>query len=138
MGHVSLMDELHAITGFPSQREEHRQPGLNLHTLLAPRLRNTFFAGFIGDAMTGAKIIDGDLLIIERLSDYNHGSVVLAIADGRRLVRCLEKREGRLFLRPANRNYREIEVGEEVELFGSVVHSVTHHLRINQHLPAVC
>jgi DNA polymerase V len=130
------MDEQHAYTGFPSPAEEYRRPSLNLHTLLAPRSLSTYFARFSGDAMAG-EIRDQDLLVIERLSDYADGHIVLAFVDGQRLVRKLEKREGRLFLCAANQLYREIELDEEAQIFGRVTHSITHHLRIKQHLPAV-
>jgi hypothetical protein len=43
----------------------------------------------------------------------------------------------RLFLCPANNHYREIELDEEAQIFGRVTHSITHHLGIKQHLPAV-
>jgi len=131
------MDEQHAYTGFPSPAEEYRRPSLNLHTLLAPRPRSTFFARLAGDAMVEANIFDNDLLVIERLSDYSHGQIVLAFVEGQRLVRRLERREGRLFLCAANQRYPEIELDEEAQIFGKVVHSVTHHLRIKQHLPTV-
>jgi DNA polymerase V len=133
------MDEGRHYTGFPSASEEHRRPSLNLHTLLAPRPLSTFFARFSGDAMVEANIFDDDLLVIERLGDYRHGHIVLAFVDGQRLVRRLERREGRLFLCPSNPRYQEIELDEEAQVFGRVTHSITHHLpRIKQHLPAVC
>jgi SOS-response transcriptional repressor LexA len=43
----------------------------------------------------------------------------------------------RLFLCPATNRYREIELDEEAQIFGRVTHSITHHLGIKQHLPAV-
>jgi len=130
------MDEQH-YTGFPSPAEEYRRPALNLHNLLAPRPLYTFFARFAGDAMVEANICDQDLLVIERLGEYSHGQIVLAFVDGQRLVRKLERRDGRLFLCPANSRYCEIELDEEAQIFGRVTHSITHHLRIKQHLPAV-
>ena len=130
------MDRQH-YTGFPSASEEHRRPALNLHTLLAPRPLYTFFARHTGDAMVEAKIFDDDLLVIERTSDYVHGSIVLAFVDGQRLVRRFERRAGGLFLCPANSRYSEIELDEEAQIFGRIMHSITHHLRIKQHLPTV-
>jgi DNA polymerase V len=53
----------------------------------------------MGDAMTGANIFAKDLLVIERLSDYRDGCIILAFVDGQRLVRKLEKREAYLPLR---------------------------------------
>lgn len=130
------MDE-RGYTGFPSPAAEYHRSSLNLHHLLAPRPLSTFFARFAGDAMVEANICDQDLLVIERLSNYSHGQIVLAFVDGQRLVRRLERREGRLFLCAANQRYREIELDEEAQIFGRVTHSITHHLRIKQHLPAV-
>jgi DNA polymerase V len=130
------MDRQH-YTGFPSASEEHRRPALNLHTLLAPRPLYTFFARHTGDAMVEANIFDDDLLVIERTSDYVHGSIVLAFVDGQRLVRRFERRAGGLFLCPANSRYSEIELDEASQIFGRITHTITHHLRIKQHLPAV-
>jgi DNA polymerase V len=132
------MDKQRHYTGFPSASEERRRPALNLHTLLAPRPLSTFFARFVGDAMAGDSIFDGDLLVIERLGDYSQGQIVLAFVDGQRLVRRFERRDGRLFLCAANQRYQDIELDEEAQIFGRVTHSITHHLRIKQHLPAVC
>ena len=137
-GARGTMDEGLGYTGFPSPAEEYRRPTLNLHNLLAPRPRNTFFARFSGDAMVEANIFDDDLLVIERRSDYGHGHIVLAFVDGQRIVRRLERREDRLFLCPANKHYSEIEVDDEAQVFGRVMHSITHHFRIKQHLPSVC
>src|SRR6185503_19324949 len=130
------MDRQH-YTGFPSASEEHRRPTLNLHTLLAPRPLYTFFARHTGDAMVEANIFDDDLLVIERTSDYVHGSIVLAFVNGQRLVRRFERRAGGLFLCPANSRYSEIELDEAAQIFGRIMHSITHHLRIKQHLPTV-
>jgi len=61
--------------------------------------------------------------VIERLGDYSHGQIVLAFVDGQRLVGRFERREGRLFLCPANSRYREIELDAEAQIFGRVMHS---------------
>ncbi len=126
----------HPFAGFPSPAADYKQPQLNLHALLVRRLLSTFFARFEGDAMVGERIFDQDLLVIERVSEYTDGQIVLAFVDGERLVRKLHKHEGRLFLCPANGRYREIDLTEEVQIFGRVLHSITHHFRITQLLPA--
>ena len=134
--HRGTMDEQRHYTGFPSPSEEYRRPALNLHNLLAPRPLSTFFALFSGDAMVEANIYDQDLLVIERLERVYHGQIVLAFVDGQRLVRRLERREATI-PQPRKQPLREIELDEEAQIFGRVTHSITHHLRIKQHLPAV-
>ena len=130
-------DDQRGYTGFPSPAEEYRLPPLNLQSLLVPRARTTYFVRFHGDGMTGENIFDQDLLVVERLLSYSSGQIVLAFVDGQRLVRRLERRQDCLFLCPANNHYQEIELGEEIQIFGRVTHSVTHHLTIKQHLPSV-
>jgi DNA polymerase V len=129
------MDDQRGYTGFPSPAEEYRLPSLDLQSLLAPRARTTYFVRFHGDAMTGENIFDQDLLVVERMLSYSSGQIVLAFVDGQRLVRRLERRDESLYLCPANSHYPEIELGEEIQIFGRVMHSITHHLKIKQHLP---
>jgi SOS-response transcriptional repressor LexA len=76
--------------------------------------------------MVETNICDQDLLVIDRLRDYGHGQIALAFVDGQRLIRRLEKLEGRLFLFPTHNRCREIELDEEAQIFGRVSHSVTH------------
>jgi DNA polymerase V len=131
-------DDQRGYTGFPSPAEEYRLPSLNLQSLLAPRARTTYFVRFEGDAMIEENIFDQDLLVVERLLSYYSGQIVLAFVDGQRLVRRLERRRDCLFLCPANSHYQEIELGEEIQIFGRVTHSITHHLKIKHHLPIAC
>lgn len=123
------------FTGFASPANEYRQPVLDVGRLLAPRPLATFFVRFEGEAMSGARIFDQDLLIVERVSGYVSGQIVLAFVEGERLVRRLEKRGERYFLCPANERYREVELTEGAQIFGRVLHSITHHLKIKQCLP---
>lgn len=123
------------LTGFASPASDYRQPALDVGRLLAPRPLATFFVRFEGEAMSGARIFDQDLLVVERMSGYVSGQIVLAFVEGERLVRRLERRGERYFLCPANDRYREIELTEEARIFGRVLHSITHHLKIKQWLP---
>jgi DNA polymerase V len=122
-------------TGFPSPAEEHRRPALSLDSLLIRFPSSTFFARFSGDAMVGRGINDGDILVIERLTTYATGEIVMAFVEGERLVRVFERCAGAIILCPANNRYRVIETGEATEIFGRVVASVTVHLHIKSHLP---
>lgn len=116
-------------------REKYAQPQLNLQTFLVRHPLSTFFARFEGAAMIEANIHDQDLLVIERIQNYSDGHIVLAFHSGERLLRTLHKDHNRILLCPANINYREIEINEETQIFGRLIHSVTHHLRIAQYLP---
>jgi DNA polymerase V len=130
-----MRDEHADFTGFPSPAEEHRRPPLNLQTLLVTNPISTFFIRFEGDAMRDAHIFDEDLLVVERRTEYADGSIVLAFVENERVVRRLEKEDGHILLCPANEDYRNIEVTEDVRIFGVVRHSITHHFRFARMLP---
>lgn len=127
--------EMERFTGFPSQAQDHRQPALSLDGLLVRAPLSTFFVRFEGDAMTGERIFDGDLLVIERGTRYAGGEIVLAFVRGERVVRRLEKRDDGYWLCPGNARYGEIRAGEDAEIFGRVIHSITHHLRVSRLMP---
>jgi DNA polymerase V len=88
--------------------------------------------------MVEANIFDQDLLVVERMTAYSSGQIVLAFVEGQRLVRRLERRQECLYLCPANGRYQEIELGEEIQIFGRVTHSITHHLKLKHHLLTAC
>lgn len=126
---------MYRFTGFPSPAEEYRRPALSLDALLIRFVARTVFTRFEGDAMIGEGINDGDLLIIEKCLNYPSGCIVLAFVDGERLVRKYEERGARGFLCPANSDFREIEIDESIEIFGRVMHRITHFLRIKYQVP---
>jgi DNA polymerase V len=124
------------FTGFPSLAGEYSRLPLDIHTFLVRNPLSTFFVRFEGDAMIEENIFDQDTLIIERLPRYRDGDIVLVFVEGERLVRRLEKQGNRFRLCPGNKRYRAIDMNEDMQVFGRVIHSVTHHLRVSQ-LPAL-
>lgn len=126
-----------SYTGFPSPAEEHRRPALSLDTLLIRFPLNTFFVRYEGDALVGFGINHGDLLIVERSVQYQPGEIILVFVDGQRIVRQYQRFTDGPALCAANQRHRTIPLPEGAEIFGRVIHSITHHLRIKQSLPVV-
>jgi DNA polymerase V len=54
----------------------------------------TFLMRAAGDAMQGAGIDDGDVLLVDRALTAGHGSVVIAVVNGDLLCRRLEQSDG--------------------------------------------
>ena len=52
----------------------------------------TFIVRAAGDAMQGAGIDDGDILLVDRSLSASHGSVVIAVVEGDLMCRRLEKK----------------------------------------------
>jgi len=74
-------------TGYPSPAEDAMDLPLDLHALVVRRPAATFFLRMTGDAMRGAGIHDGDVLIVDRSLRPVPGSVIVAAVDGTLLVR---------------------------------------------------
>jgi repressor LexA len=97
--------------GHPILAEEHIEDTCNVppeffhptaHYLLQVR----------GDSMTGAGILDGDLLVVHKTSDAQNGQIVVARVDDEVTVKRLQhtKTRSRVLLLPENDDYEPIEV----------------------------
>jgi len=62
--------------------------------------------------MVGAGIHDGDLLVVDRAVQPEHGKIVVAVIEGDFTVKRLIYETGRCLLRSANVRYPDIEVTE--------------------------
>lgn len=113
---------MYRLTGFPSPAEEYDRPPLSLDAQFLKRPLACFFVRFQGDEMATEGILDGDLLVVERVLHFPPGSIVLAFQDGQRVIRKFTQHAGRFYLSTST---REIEITESVELVGVVVCAIT-------------
>ena len=66
------------VGGFPSPADDYIEAGLDLNSLLIPHPISTFLWRVSGEAMQGAGIFDGDLLLVDRSLQPRPGRVVVA------------------------------------------------------------
>lgn len=124
-----------AGSGFPSPAEDYEEGRIDLNRELIPSPLSTFFMRVKGHAMRGDGIHDGDLLVIDRSLHPQAGCVVVAVFEGRFIVR-------RLCVQPNRRNAFQLEASHDddrvsiplnegegggADLWGVVIHAV-HHL----------
>ncbi len=105
--------------GFPDAREQ-RPDGCiyaDLDSLDIRRTDRTFAVRVRGDSMTGAHILDGDLVVLE-MRDPNHGNIVAALIDGETTLKRYLVRNGRPFLRAENPRYPDILPAHELVIQG--------------------
>jgi len=76
--------------GFPSPAEDHIDQALDLNEHLIAKPSATYFARASGDSMEGAKIYDGDLLIVDRSQAPEQGRIVIASVDGQLTCKILD------------------------------------------------
>lgn len=113
--------------GFPSPADDFVETPLDIREHLIKHPSATFFARAEGDSMTGFGIFNGDLLIVDRALQPQHGDVVIAAIDGELTCKVLDLHEK--LLRSGNVRYQPIELHDNAELLieGVVIHSVRHH-----------
>ncbi|MFZ9682850.1 MAG: LexA family protein [Cephaloticoccus sp.] len=131
-GHLFTAPLFGAIpAGLPAQQEQEPEEMLTVDPAVfgvrRPRPGRFWFLRVTGDSMTGANILDGDLVALER-RDPVPGDIIAALVDEtsttlKRLVRA----RGRLLLRAANPRYPDI-VPARLECQGVVVGLIRRQL----------
>ena len=74
-----------------------------------------------GNSMTGAGILDGDLLAVHRTEDVRSGQIVVARLEDEVTVKRLKRRGGRIELLAENPDYAPIVVNGPLAIEGLVV-----------------
>ena len=78
-----------------------------------------FMLKVVGDSMIDAAICDGDYVVIRSQKDCNKGEIVAAMIDGEATVKTFTKKDGHIWLMPANDDYKPIS-GDNAEILGIV------------------
>ena len=113
--------------GFPSPADDYLEDKLDLNKHLIKHPTATFFVRAAGISMIKAGIHHGDILVVDRSLEANHGKIVIAAVDGQLTVKRLYKSSEGTYLMPENDDYEpiRIEEGNEVIIWG-VVTNVLH------------
>jgi len=102
--------------GFPSPADDFKEIRISLDKELVKNKDATFYARVDGDSMIGARLEDGDLLVIDRSLNTENGRVAVCLIDGDFTVKRIKKEKNKLFLVPENKKYKKLEIKEENEL----------------------
>lgn len=106
--------------GFPSPAEEELVDTLSLDDLLIQNREATFLLKVSGDSMSGAGILPGDMVIVDKVQTPKSGDIVIAEVDGAWTMKYLRKRGGSVTLLPANPKYQPIKPRNELKIAGVV------------------
>lgn len=106
VGSVRLLGLVEA--GFPSPAEEELLDVMDFDEYLAPNKESTYILRVKGDSMIDAGIREGDMVIVERKSQYKPGQIVIASIDNEYTMKYLRKKGDAYYLEPANKNYKPI------------------------------
>ena len=97
-------------TGFGAAADDYAERGIDLNEQLIRNKPATFFMRVNSDAMTGAGIFNGDVIIVDRSLEAKSGKVVVAVLNGEMLVRRLEQSFNKIRLLPETKKLAPIEV----------------------------
>jgi len=106
--------------GFPSPAEEELVDTISLDDLLIQNREATFLLKVSGDSMTGAGIMPGDMVIVDKAQTPKSGDIVIAQVDGEWTMKYLRKRGDDVVLVPANPRYQPIRPKQELKINGVV------------------
>jgi DNA polymerase V len=114
-------------TGFGAAADDYAERGIDLNEQLVKNKPATFFMRVNSDAMQGAGIYPGDVVIVDRSLEAKNGKVVIAAVDGELLIRRLEINGNKKKLVPATRKLAPIDVDGTLQVWGVVTY-VIHHV----------
>lgn len=145
---AALMLQLHAIdtatelplpyadsgifAGFPSPAQDYLTETIDLNRELIEHPASTFYARVVGDSMSGEGITEGDILVIDKSIEPEHGDLAVCCLDGEFTLKRLRFGPGeRIWLMPSNRRYRPIEVTAESNftVWGIVLYTIKANRR---------
>ena len=115
--------------GFPSPAEDYLNESLDFNRDLIRHPEATFYGRVQGDSMIGAGICDGDIAVIDRSIEAEHGNVVVAYINNEFTVKFLDlshKKDGYIELKPANDAFQPIRINEDdnFEVWGVVIWTI--------------
>ena len=106
--------------GFPSPAEEELADTMSLDDFLIQNPQATFLLKVSGDSMSGAGILPGDMVIVDKGQTPKSGDIVIAEVDGEWTMKYLRKRGSDVALIPANPKYKPIKPERELKIAGVV------------------
>lgn len=117
--------------GFPSPAADYVEKGLDLNAYLVQHKEASFFFRVVGESVSGAGILDGDIVLVDRSVNPCHGHYVLAVVDGEYTLKRLHHLHGVIELHPENPSFAPIRLveGQELQLWG-VVTAVVRKYRV--------
>ncbi len=81
----------------------------------------TFALRVRGDSMTGAHILDGDVVILEDRKEAKSGDIVAALIDGETTLKRYVVERGRPYLKAENPRYPDLRPAQELRIQGVMI-----------------
>lgn len=118
--------------GFPSPAQDYLTESIDLNRELIRHPAATFYARVSGDSMSGEGIDSGDILVIDKSLEPEHGDLAVCCLDGEFTLKRLRfDAGGGVTLMPSNPAYPPIHVpaGSDFLVWGVVAYTIKANRR---------
>ena len=124
--HIAFLAGSDIKAGFPSPADDFLDIPLDLNKKLIQNPPSTFFVRVQGDSMIGARINNGDLLIVDKSLSPLNGDIAICYLNGEFTVKQLKFEKNSITLMPANDKYTPIIVSTDSDfmIWGIVRHII--------------
>lgn len=102
--------------GLPTDTEEQNLDTISLEDFLIEEKDKTYILEVKGDSMIEAHIEEGDYVLVERKGDPRDGDIVIAEIDGGWTMKYFRKKGEKVWLEPANKNYKPMYPKESFQV----------------------
>lgn len=104
--------------GFATVAEDSVEKRISLDESFHINNPSTFVFTVAGDSMVDLGIFEGDKVVVRKTSEAKDGDIVLAFVDGGYTLKTYRKKDGEVWLQPANPEYPIIKPKEQLTIFG--------------------
>jgi len=105
--------------GLPSDVDE-QVDTVSLEEMLVGNKELTYMLEVDGDSMIDAHIAEGDMVLVERCATARDMDIVIAEVDGEFTMKYFHPNNGKPYLEPANKNFKNIYPKESFSIIGKV------------------
>jgi len=106
--------------GFPSEEQENYET-IRIEPFNIQHPADTFVLKVRGDSMLGAGIIEGDLVVLDKSMRPKSNDIIAAYIDDAWTLKYYFDKNGRIFLKAANKKYKDIFPKRKLEIGGVVI-----------------
>ncbi len=112
--------------GFPSPALDFTDVAIDLNKHLIDHPSATFYGRVQGESMRDAGIGNGDLLIIDKSIEPQHGKIAVCYLDGEFTLKRIKLDRTGLWLMPDNDSYKPIKIEEhhDLKIWGIVTYII--------------
>ena len=106
--------------GGPVVTDEYVSDWMSVGDDLAKSTEGYFILNVTGSSMINAGILEGDLVVVNAKKQPRDGDIVVALVDNANTLKRFVKRDGKVYLKAENKNYKDIHPLEELVVQGVV------------------